>query len=83
MEALVARLANLLSVKSLVTLILTIVWAVLLCTGQPIPEMFITIYTVVVSFYFGTQSQKISEAISKNEQASKESDLSGVDANPD
>ena len=50
MEALVARLANLLSVKSLVTLILTIVWAVLLCTGQPIPEMFITIYTVVVSF---------------------------------
>lgn len=82
MNELFVRLSNLLSVKSLVTLILTIVWAILLCTGQPIPEMFITIYTVVISFYFGTQSQKISEAISKNEKP-KDPEVAEVPANPD
>lgn len=51
------RAANLLTVKSLVTIILTVVFAVLTCQGT-IEQSFMTIYTVIVSFYFGIQSVK-------------------------
>lgn len=53
------RLANLLTVKSLVTIILTVVFAVLVITGR-LDQSFMTIYTVIVSFYFGIQSVKSS-----------------------
>ena len=61
MEILVKRLANLLTVKSLVTLILTIVFAVQTCRGQ-LGQSFMTIYTVIVSFYFGVQAAKPGES---------------------
>lgn len=57
MNALETRLASLLSVKSLVTLVLTGVFAFLSCTGS-INQNFMTIYAVIIAFYFGTQSQK-------------------------
>ncbi|MFQ9473456.1 MAG: hypothetical protein ACLR0P_10125 [Oscillospiraceae bacterium] len=43
--------------KSLVTLVLTIVFAYMAITGQ-ISQDFMTIYAVIIAFYFGTQSQK-------------------------
>lgn len=52
-----ARLAKLIDVKSLVTLALTIVFCVLSIIGA-VPTEFLTIYTVVIGFYFGTQAQK-------------------------
>jgi len=52
------RAAGLLCVKSLVTLILTAVFAVLAVKGQ-VSQEFMTIYTVVVSFYFGTQHERL------------------------
>lgn len=52
------RLARLLSVKSLVTLILTCVFAYLSITGIIVAEQFQTIFTVIISFYFGTQAKK-------------------------
>lgn len=55
MENLKKRVANLLAVKSLVTLTLTVVFAVLSCTGKVTPEQFMTVFTVVIGFYFGTQ----------------------------
>lgn len=55
METLKKRLANLLAVKSMVTLTLTVVFAVLSCTGKVTPEQFMTVFTVVIGFYFGTQ----------------------------
>ena len=55
METLKKRLANLLTVKSLVTLTLTAVFASLSCMGQVSTEQFLTIFTVVIGFYFGTQ----------------------------
>lgn len=55
MENLKKRVANLLAVKSLVTLTLTVVFAVLSCTGRVTPEQFMTVFTVVIGFYFGTQ----------------------------
>lgn len=55
MENIKKRVANLLAVKSLVTLTLTAVFAALSCMGQVSTEQFLTIFTVVVGFYFGTQ----------------------------
>ena len=48
---------NLLTVKSIVTLILTLVFAYLAVRNQ-ISQDFMTVYAVVIAFYFGTQSQK-------------------------
>ena len=56
-ETIVKRLGNLLSVKSLVTLTLTVVFAVMALQGT-ISQDFMTIYAVIIAFYFGTQSQK-------------------------
>ena len=54
------RLSKLLSVKSIVTLVLTAVFAVL-ALKEHISQDFLTIYTVVIAFYFGTQSRKAGE----------------------
>lgn len=51
------RLAHLMSVKSLVTLVLTGIFAYLACVGQ-VSQEFMMVYTVIIGFYFGTQSQK-------------------------
>ena len=56
------RLATLLSVKSIVTLVLTAVFAYMACTNQ-ISQDFMTIYAVIIAFYFGTQSQRIQDAV--------------------
>ena len=50
--------AKLIDVKSIVTLILTAVFAVLSLKGQISAEQFQTVFTVVISFYLGTQYQK-------------------------
>ena len=57
MEQLKRRLSNLLSVKSLVTICLTITFCVLECCGS-LSQDYMTIYTAVIGFYFGTQSKK-------------------------
>ena len=62
MELIKKRCANLLSVKSLVTLTLTVVFAYMSVTGQ-ISQDFMTIYAVIIAFYFGTQSQKMQDAV--------------------
>lgn len=67
----VNRLANLVSVKSIVTLVLTAVFAYLSIVGE-ISQDFMTVYAVVIAFYFGTQSQKVQNAVDK---------LEGIDGN--
>ena len=62
MELIKKRCANLLSVKSLVTLTLTVVFAYMAVIGQ-ISQDFMTIYAVISAFYFGTQSQKVQAAV--------------------
>ena len=64
-ESIVKRLAALLSVKSIVTLILTGVFAFLAVTGTVSGSDFLTIFLMVISFYFGTQSQKLQDAIAE------------------
>lgn len=61
-ETILKRLGALLSVKSMVTLVLTGVFAFLAVTGN-IQQDFMTVYAVVIAFYFGTQSQKLQDTI--------------------
>ena len=52
------RLSKLLTVKSLVTITLTIIFSFLAVTGKIPTRDYMTIYTVIISFYFGTQAEK-------------------------
>lgn len=66
------RLVKLLCVKSIVTLILTIVFAYLCVIGIISGQDFLTVFTVVIAFYFGTQAEKKStvnteSGVEKNE----------------
>ena len=58
MKKLLERVAKLIDVKSIVTLLLTVVFALLAMRGVISGEQFITIFTVIISFYFGTQAGK-------------------------
>ena len=61
-EKIIKRLGNLLSVKSIVNLVLTGVFAYMAIVGK-ISQDFMTSYAVIIAFYFGTQSQKTQDAI--------------------
>lgn len=52
------NLAALLKVKTIITLVIIAVLAVLSINGSIEPDKFLTIATMVVAFYFGTQSEK-------------------------
>lgn len=54
---------NLLSIKSLVTLALTGLFIFLAATGQINARDFITIFSVVIAFYFGTQTQSPQDSV--------------------
>lgn len=51
-------LTALLKVKSVVTVLLTTVFCVLAVRGSISGEQFLTVFTTVIAFYFGTQSKK-------------------------
>ena len=52
------RLNKLLTVKSIVTILLTAVFCYLSTVGKISGEQFLVIFTVVIGFYFGTQAEK-------------------------
>lgn len=58
MELLKKRLANLLCVKSIVTITLTAAFTYLSVTGNVSTDQFLTVFVVIVSFYFGVQAEK-------------------------
>jgi len=58
MKTMKERLSKLLSVKSIVTMILTAVFAYLAVSGAISGDQFLTVFTVVIAFYFGTQAEK-------------------------
>ncbi len=60
MEQLKKRMASLLSVKSLVTICLTVTFCVLTVQGK-VTQEFNTVYLMVIAFYFGTQNAKPQE----------------------
>lgn len=52
------KITKLIDVKSIVTLLLTAVFCVLSVRQVISAEQFLTIFTTVIAFYFGTQYQK-------------------------
>ena len=60
MNELIKNLANLVKVKTIVTLIVTGVFAVLELKGVISADNVMIIISMVVSFYFGTQHEKAS-----------------------
>lgn len=65
MNNIIERLGNLITVKSLVTLALTVVFAILSIRGNISSELFITIFSTIIGYYFGTQ--KIDDTSNKKE----------------
>ena len=53
------RLTKLLTVKSIVTIILTAVFAYLSVIGMVGIDQFLTVFTVIIAFYFGTQAERV------------------------
>lgn len=62
MQLVIKRITNLLKIKSLVTLALTAAFVYLCIIGQISADQFLTIFTVVIAFYFGTQSARKEDA---------------------
>lgn len=58
MDLLYKRLANLLCIKSIVTIALTAAFIVLAMRGVFTGNEVLSIFTMVVGFYFGTQTNK-------------------------
>lgn len=54
----IKNLAALIKVKTIVTLIVVVVFAVLALRGGLQPDTVMTIVTMVVAFYFGTQTEQ-------------------------
>lgn len=52
------RISKLLTVKSIVTVALTAVFAVLALRGSVTGEQFLVIFTTIIAFYFGTQAER-------------------------
>lgn len=52
------RLTKLMTVKSIVTILLSIVFCVLSLRGTLDSQAFLTIFTTVIAFYFGTQAER-------------------------
>lgn len=57
MEKLSDKLSRLIDVKSIITIMLTVTF-IILSVNEKMTQEFLTIYTVIISFYFGTQYQK-------------------------
>lgn len=55
------KLKKLIDVKSIVTLVLTCVFSYLAITGKIETQQVMIIYTTIIAFYFGTQSNKNKE----------------------
>lgn len=54
----IEKVAKLINVKSIVTIILTGIFAFLSVIGDVTNEQFLMIFTTIIAFYFGTQSEK-------------------------
>lgn len=65
MELLRKRLTNLLCVKSIVTITLTAVFAYLSVVGEITGQDFITVFSVIIAFYFGSQSQRLNDKMER------------------
>lgn len=69
MKQLLNNIANLFKVKTIVTLVVITVFAVLALTGAISPDNVMIIISMVVSFYFGTQHEKKNDPVTPSSNA--------------
>ena len=55
MSNLIKRISNLITVKSILTLMISVVFCILSLRGLISSESFITIFASIIGYYFGTQ----------------------------
>lgn len=65
------KLSNLIDVKSIVTIALTILFIVLAIKGVIDSNAVVTIFTTVIAFYFGTKYQQTQSDLSNNKEDKK------------
>lgn len=53
------KIAKLIDVKSIVTLFLTLIFGIQTLKGSVSADQFLTVFTTIIAFYFGTQYEKI------------------------
>ena len=61
------KICNLIDVKSIITISFTILFMILAIKGVIDPREVVTIYSVIISFYFGTQYEKKKNETQKND----------------
>ena len=52
------QIAKLIDVKSILTLVLTVVFAILSVRGVISSSEFLSVFTLIIGFYFGVQHEK-------------------------
>lgn len=72
------RFANLLTVKSIMTLALTLVFCVLALCGTISGGEFLSIFTMIVGFYFGTQAQKRANEVATEKNTAQRGEAAGT-----
>lgn len=71
------KLAKLINVKSIITILLAIVFSYLSISGDIQPDQFMTVFTVIISFYFGMKTEKNNN----NSNNTKEDNNNSKDSN--
>ena len=76
---LLQRLSRLLCVKSIVALLMSAVFSLLALRGDIQPQEFMTVFTVIIAFYFGTtpNESRASTLPQINEQEQEEKNSCG------
>ena len=74
----VERLNKLLTVKSLVTLMLCLVFCYLAVIGVVSGKEFLTVFTTVIAFYYGTQNAKKETTTTDNGQTTTTTTTEGT-----
>ena len=65
----IKNLANLIKVKTIVTLVVILVFAVLALRGDISPDNVMNVVLIVIGFYFGTQyEKKVAAPVEQHEQ---------------
>lgn len=73
MKNVVEKLTKLIDVKTFVTIVVMLVFAVLALKGKITPDNVMIITSTVVAFYFGTQHQKkVADVVETTEQTREE-----------
>lgn len=69
------KICNLIDVKSIITISFTILFMVLAIKGIIDGKEVVNIYTIIIAFYFGTQSQKVSNFLQNYTEKSNNAEI--------